>query len=133
MIEKRVPHNALVVVADGIGARFFRNTGYEGKISLVLEGSLAPANLDGEGPSGKRPPESSAQETDEATFAKQLAKELYRRAHKGEFAALVLIADPQTLGQIRPSLHKEVRDRLVTELGKTLTKASAEDIQKALH
>jgi hypothetical protein len=55
--------------------------------------------------------------TDEATFAKQLAKELYRRAHSGDFAALVLIADPQTLGQIRPTLHKEVQDRLVSEIG----------------
>ena len=73
---------------------------------------------------------SSNQETDEATFAKQLAKELYRRAHHGDFAALVLIADPQTLGQIRPSLHREVQDRLVTEIGKTLTKASISDIQK---
>ena len=67
---------------------------------------------------------SSDQETDEATFAKQLANELYRRVHSGNFAALVLIADPQTLGQVRPSLHKEVRDRLVSEMGKTLTKAS---------
>ena len=79
-----------------------------------------------------RPSEQSHQETDEATFAKQLAKELYRRAHSGDFAALVLIADPQTLGQIRPLLHKEVQERLTAELGKTLTKASIPDIQKAL-
>lgn len=133
MIEKRVPHNALIVVADGTGARFFRNSAQAGKISLSADGDFKPVHLFDDGPAGKRPPESSAQETDEATFAKQLAKELYRRAHSGDFAALVLIADPQTLGQIRPSLHKEVQDRLVTELGKTLTKASIADIQKALH
>jgi protein required for attachment to host cells len=133
MIEKKVPHNALIVVADGIGARFFRNTGQDGTIELTAEGDFKPTHLLDDGPAGKRPPESTAQETDEATFAKQLAKELYRRAHIGDFTALVLIADPQTLGQIRPSLHKEVRDRLVTELGKTLTKASVADIQKALH
>ncbi len=128
----KVPHNALVVVADGAGARFFRNSGQENNISLAADGELKPTNLHGEGPAGHRPPESSGQETNEATFAKQLAKELYRRAHAGDFAALVLIADPQTLGQIRPSLHKEVKDRLVSELGKTLTKASIKDIQKAL-
>ena len=76
---------------------------------------------------------SSSQETDEATFAKQLAKELYRRAHSGDFAALVLIADPQTLGQLRPTLHKEVQDRLLFEVGKTLTKASITEIQEALN
>jgi len=128
----KIPHNALVVVADGTGARFFRNVGHEGKISLSAEGEFKPTDLLNEGPAGKRPPESSIQETDEATFAKQLAKELYRRAHSGDFAALVLIADPQTLGQIRPTLHKEVQERLVSEVGKTLTKASIADIQRAL-
>jgi protein required for attachment to host cells len=129
----KIPDMALVVVADGTGARFFRNSGDESKVSLSVEGELKPTDLDDDGPAGKRPPESSKQETDEATFAKQLAKELYRRAHSGDFSALILIADPQTLGQLRPSLHKEVRDRLVAEVGKTLTKASIADIQKALY
>ena len=132
MSEGKIPHNALIVVADGTGARFFRNSGQENKVSLSADGEFKPTNLLNAGPAGKRPRESSGQETDEATFAKQLANELYRRAQSGSFAALVLIADPQTLGQIRPSLHKEVQDRLVSEIGKTLTKASVTDIQKAL-
>ncbi len=127
-----IPHNAFVVIADGTGARFFRNIGRDFKISLAADGELEPQNLLNDGPSGHRPPESSKQETDEATFAKQLAKELYRRAHSGGFEELVLIADPQTLGQIRPCLHKEVQSRLVREVAKTLTKASIADIQKAL-
>jgi len=127
-----MPHNALVVVADGTGARFFRNSGHGGNIELASEGEFKP-HLHNDGPSGRRPPESSNHETDEATFAKQLAHELYHRAHSGNFAALILIADPQTLGQIRPTLHKEVRDRVVSELHKTLTKASITDIQKALN
>ena len=132
MKADKIPNGALVVVADGTGARFFRNAGQENKISLTGEGEFNPANLNDEGASGMRPPESSSKETDEATFAKQLANELYRRAHSGDFAALVLIADPQTLGQIRPTLHKEVQDRLISEIGKTFTNASITDIQKAL-
>jgi protein required for attachment to host cells len=131
-INHKIPHNALIVVADGTGARYFRNGGQDFKVSLKADGEFKPSHLNDEGPSGHRPPESSKQETDEATFAKQLAHELYRRAHGGDFAALVLIADPQTLGQIRPVLHKEVQDRLVHELHKTLTKASIADIEKAL-
>ena len=131
-MNHKIPHNALIVVADGIGARFFRNGGQDFKVSLKADGEFKPSHLNDEGPSGHRPPESSKQETDEATFAKQLAHELYRRAHSGDFAALVLIADPQTLGQIRPVLHKEVQDRMVHELHKTLTKASIADIEKAL-
>ena len=132
MKADKIPHNALVVVADGAGARFFRNSAQEDKVSLKAEGEFKPNNLLDKGASGMRPAESSARETDEATFAKQLANELYRRAHNGEFAALVLIADPQTLGQIRPSLHKEVQERLISEIGKTFTNASIADIQKAL-
>ena len=131
MKADKIPNGALVVVADGTGARFFRNSGQD-HISLTAEGELEPTNLLGDGPSRMRPSESSAKETDEATFAKQLANELYRRAHSGDFGALVLIADPQTLGQIRPSLHKEVQLRLITEIGKTFTNASVADIQKAL-
>ena len=132
MTAGKIPHNALVVVADGAGARLFRNSGQENKVALTADGAFKPSHLLDDGPAGHRPPESSGQETNEATFAKQLAKELYRRAHSGDFTALVLIADPQTLGQIRPSLHKEVRDRLVAEVAKTLTKSSIADIQKAL-
>src|SRR5688572_13832865 len=82
MMADKIPHNALVVVADGTGARFFRNAGHGNQVSLAAAGELTPTNLLEEGPAGKRPPESSDQETDEATFAKQLAHELYRRAHR---------------------------------------------------
>jgi len=132
MKADEIPNGALVVVADGAGARFFRNTGQANKISLTAQGEFNPSNLLDEGASGMRPSDSSAKETDEATFAKQLAKELYRRAHSGDYAALVLIADPQTLGQMRPLLHKEVKDRMISEIGKTFTNASVADIQKAL-
>jgi len=131
-MARMIPENALIVVADGTGARFFRNTGSENRLSLSAIGELAPADLLNAGPAGNRPPESTSQETDEATFAKQLARELYRRVHSEKVPALVLIADPQTLGQIRPLLHKEVKDRLVAEVGKTLTKAPIPAIQKAL-
>ena len=127
-----IPHKALIVVADGTRARFFRNMGRETKIQLSAEGELKPAHLLNEGPARKRPKESSHQEKDEATFAKQVAQELYRRVQSRDFEALILIADPQTLGEIRPSLHKEVQSRLISEIAKTLTKASIADIQKAL-
>jgi protein required for attachment to host cells len=137
MMAENVPHKALVVVTDGAGARFFRNAGNAVNIELSAEGDFKPSNLLDDGPSGVRPSEQSPRETDEATFAKQLAKELYRRAHSGDFTALALISDPQTLGQIRPLLHpllhKEVQERLTAEVGKMLTKASILVIQKALH
>jgi protein required for attachment to host cells len=128
-----LPEKSFVVVADGAGARFFRLHGHDKKAALVSEGVYHPTHVsDGEGPSGKSPPERSGREASEAVFAKQLAQELYRRAHNGEFTALILIADPQTLGQIRPVLHKEVQSRIVRDIAKSLTKASQDDILKAI-
>lgn len=131
-MSKIRPDKSFIVVADGIGARFFRIPGHDDKMSLLAEGTLHPTNLESEGPSGKGQPERSRHENDEATFAKQLAHELYRRAHNNEFTSLILIADPQTLGQIRPLLHKEVVSRITREIAKTLTKASHEDILAAI-
>ncbi len=133
MSTKRIPHNAFIVVADGVGARFFRNSGKDFEIALVPDGDFKPSHLEDDGPSGHRPPESSDQDTDEATFAKQLAHELYRRVHAGGFDSLALIADPRTLGRIRPLLHKEVQDRVVSEIHKSMTKATLSDIQKSLN
>ena len=44
----------------------------------------------------------------------------------------MLVADPQTLGRMRPLLHKETSARLVRELPKTLTNSPLPDIERAL-
>ena len=132
MPDQALPQNTLVVVATGAEAKFFRNRGQSGKISLEADGGLTPQNLAEEGPSGKRPPESSPRETDEGTFSKQLADYLYREAHGGKFDNLALVANPDTLGELRRALHQAVTGKLVMELGKTLINASKEDIERSL-
>jgi protein required for attachment to host cells len=118
-----------VVVASGeIAKHFDRVSATEYKHLSDLE----PQNLDGEGPSGKRPPESSRQETDEATFAKQLAHDLYRQAYNKDFSKLVIVADPDTLGEMRPVLHEEVTKRLIAEIDKTLINAPTDEIMKVV-
>ena len=52
-----IPHNALVVVADGTGARFFRNAGHGNMVSLSADGEFNPTDLLNDGPAGKRPKE----------------------------------------------------------------------------
>lgn len=128
----RIPANALVVVADGTGARVFRNVGAEGTLSLQQQDLLTAQNVDDEGPSGSAPTEQSPQQTDEATFAKQLANRLNHGALTNAYAHLVLVADPQTLGQMRPQLHKETLQRMHAEVAKTLTNSPLDDIQRAL-
>jgi protein required for attachment to host cells len=65
-------------------------------------------------------------------FADELAGMLYERAHRGEFRRIVLAASPGVLGELRDKLHKEVKDRVVGEVDKTLTNHTIEDIEKVL-
>lgn len=128
----RIPAGAWVVVADGEGARVFRNVGDGSRLSLRQQDVLEGMNINDEGPSGVAPPEQTGQQIDEATFAKQLANRLNAGALANEYTHLVLVADPQTLGQMRPLLHKETLRRQVGELAKTLTNTPLEGIERAL-
>jgi protein required for attachment to host cells len=127
-----IPHNALIVVADGGGAKLLRNAGKPGAISLREERQLTPTNLDDDGPSGSRPEDQTQSQTDEATFAKQLSLLINKMKLNGEFDQLVLIADPQTLGQMRPILHKTVEAAMIRSLAKDYTNSSFEDIAEAI-
>lgn len=128
----KIPAGAWVVVADGERARVFRNAGDGNRLSLHQQDVLEAVNINDEGPSGIAPPEQTGQQTDEATFAKQLANRLNAGALADDYQHLVLVADPQTLGQMRPLLHKETLQRQVGELAKTLTTSPLKDIERAL-
>lgn len=127
----KIPAGTLVVVADGEGARVFRNVGNGNDLTLKQHDLLELMNMNDDGPSTS-PTEATGQQIDEATFAKQLALRLNDGALKGEYEHLVLIADPQTLGQMRPLLHKETQQRMLGEIAKTLTNSPLEDIERAL-
>jgi protein required for attachment to host cells len=127
-----IPNNALIVVADGAKALVLRNKGATGAaLELSEEGHIAP-DAGAQGPSGSRPAGQTPGETDEATFAKTVAQALNTLKQRNDFDALVLVADPQTLGQIRGALHKTVENAVVKSLSKDLTNHSMADIAKAL-
>lgn len=131
MVEA-VPDAALVVVADGGKAILFRAKSAADGLSLQEEGRLSPQSLDDDGPSGSRPEEQTSRQTDEATFAKQLAHRLYAMRHRGDFRSLVLPADPQTLGQLRGCMHKAVEVSLLRTVAKDLTNLPVPGITAAL-
>lgn len=128
-----IPKHTLVVVADGTGAQLYRSSLQGGNVSLTPEGEVTPQNLESTGPSGSRPPEQTSQQTDEAKFAKQLAHDLYDRLNNDEYRTLVLMADPQTLGQMRDVMHQEVNKCVVRSIDKTLTNSPLEDIEAQLN
>lgn len=122
------PEDTFVVVATGAVAKTFHvKSG-----SLEHDGDWTPGNLADQGPAGKSPSEQSPRDSMEATFSKIIAEKLYDLAHKGAFERLILVADPETLGEIRPLLHQEVSDKIVLEQAKTLINSPVEDIEKSL-
>jgi protein required for attachment to host cells len=126
------PAGTLVMVADGQKARLFRYVGDGQALQLRQEEMMDAQHLSLQGPSGVAPPEQTVEQTNEASFAMHVAHWLNHEALAGRYADLVLVADPQTLGQIRPQLHKETLGRLRKEIAKTLTNSPLEDITAAL-
>lgn len=120
-MAEAIPDSALVVVADGGKAILFRAKDAGGSVSLQEEQRLSPGNLASEGPSGSRPEEQTRRQTDEATFAKQVAQLLYAMHHRGDYSSLVLVADPQILGQLRGCMHRAVEASIVRTIAKDLT------------
>ncbi len=122
----------LVVVADGTSALIYRNSGHE-TISLELQDTITPQSLQNDGPAGSTPVEQSPQDRDEATFSKQLVHKLNAMALAHHLPdAVVIIADPTSLGHMRPLYHADLKRRIVRELPKTMVKSSAHDVAAAL-
>ena len=63
-------------------------------------------------------------------FAADLSDMLYDAAHKGEFKHLVLVAAPKILGHLRDDMHKEVTDKVVSEIPKNLANHPIPEIEK---
>ena len=133
-----------VLIADGEKALFLENRtdGEDPFLEVVRQeeqdnppaGEQA-ANRPGrmsDGPSGHR---SALDDTDwhelaKDRFASDLADILYKQAHSGKFDHIVLVAPPNTLGELRQQLHQEVSNKVVGEVPKTLTNHPIDEIEK---
>ncbi len=121
----------LVVVADGTSAVFWINHGE--KTDLQHSETLTARDVANDGPSGSTPSEQSIQDTSEATFVKHLVQKLNNMALQHKIAGdVIIIADPNSLGQMRPQYHAELSKRIVREVPKTLVKATKQELEKAL-
>ena len=76
--------------------------------------------------------ETDYHQQEEDRFAAETADMLKRRALANEFEALIIVAPPKTLGELRKHYHKEVSNRLAGELAKDLTGHPVPDIEQAL-
>lgn len=142
-----LPHNALVLVADGRKMLFFRNHGDENQIDLRTEAheerkdrkdrdikSDAPGTVQqsfGYGRSTYEEPDFQQQEEDR--WIKDAADELKSRVLRNDFDAVAIIAPPKALGLLKKSLHKEVEKRIVCTVNKEMSGRPIPDIEALLN
>ena len=131
----KVPHKALVALANGERFKLMRNVGqpFAPKLEEVEEYDLELTNFSAgvrhQDPAGQR---NGSTDIDELAHGAAIAEWLNKRALNGELEAVVIAADPKTLGQIRQHCHKELQSRIVGELAKDLTNQPVPAIERAL-
>lgn len=164
-----VPHDAMVVVADGRKMLMLRNQGdaaypnlqvvkkevhanpktsdqktdSSGSASSTQSGQGAPPAAQGGSmhargggaqfaPSRGTMGETDFHQLEEDRFAAEVAGMLKEAALRNDFEALIIVAPPKTLGELRKHYHGSVSDRLAGELAKDLTDHPVPEIEAAL-
>ena len=131
----RVPHLALVALANGEKFKLMRNVGqpFEPKLEAVsdldLEITNYSAGVRNQDHAGQR---SGSTDIDELAHGAAIAEWLNTQALRGGIDEVVIAADPKTLGQIRQHCHKELENRIVGEVAKDLTNVPVPAIEQAL-
>ena len=142
----QVPHNSVVLVADGEKMLFFRNAGDDEYLNLAVEAKEVqdnPATRDqktdeagrsfpSSGPGHHAYSETDFHQLEEDRFAAETAEMLKKRALRNEFDSLIVVAPPRTLGELRKHYHKEVEKRLTGEIAKDLTGHPVEEIERII-
>ncbi|MDO9222850.1 MAG: host attachment protein [Caulobacter sp.] len=127
-----IPTGALVAVVDGEKLAMFHNTGHE---TIVLAPAPLPKLEHAISGSGGHQSSSANPDNDtqaEDGFAGGVAAMLNRQALAGQFEALVVIAAPKTLGELRKHWHKALQAKLVGEIAKDLTGQTPAHIAAAI-
>ena len=131
----RIPHLALVALANGEKFKLMRNVGQpldpklEAVSDLDLELTNFSAGVRHQDPAGQR---NGSTDIDELAHGAAIAEWLNTQTLRGGIDQVVIAADPKTLGQIRQHCHKELESRIVGELAKDLINSPMPDIEQAL-
>jgi protein required for attachment to host cells len=131
----KIPHQALVALANGERFVLMRNVGqaFEPKLERVDEYDLELTNFSAgvrhQDPAGQR---NGSTDIDELAHGAAVAEWLNTQTLRGGIEQVVIAADPKTLGQIRQHCHKELASRIVGEVAKDLINQPLQAIEQAL-
>lgn len=130
----QLPKGATVAVADGRKLQLFRNGGEGAAVKLS---ALPTAVVGGDNKGSGARHQSSAANPDESQveedgFAAAVAELLNKQVLGGKIDALLVIAAPRTLGELRRHYHKTLSARLLGEIAKDLAGQTTADIEAAI-
>jgi protein required for attachment to host cells len=144
MNKLRIPHDAFVFVGDGRKVLFLRNDGDEKFPNLKTErvfveenppsheqGTERPGRVSKGSQTGRR---SAVEPTDwhdieEHLFARKVAAAMEQVIRAGKVKALVVVAPPRTLAELRNAFHSDVKACIIAEINKDLTKHPIGEIE----
>jgi protein required for attachment to host cells len=142
-----IPHDALVFVGDGQKALFLRNAGDATLVNLTTERVFTDENPPTHDQCTDRPGrvfQSAAKnkrsgvettdwhELEKERFAKRVASASEQLVRAERIKAIVVVAPPRTLAELRNAFHADVKNRIVAEIDKDLTKLPVGEIEKHL-
>ena len=128
-----LPKGTTIAVADGEKLNLFRNAGDEAGLKLEplphksIEGNTATSG--GHQNSSGNP---DAGQAEEDGHAAGIVQYLNQQAMSGAIEALVVIAAPRALGEMRKHYHKTLTAVLKGEIAKELTGHSMADVEAAV-
>jgi len=141
----KLKNNTQVIIADSEKYLVLRNQGDEDIIDLRVVESQTRDNPPTHEQGTDRPdrlPTPNAQQSavenvdwhqlEKTQASKELASRLNDLEEHNKLTEIVFIADPATLGRVRPELSKALTARMICEIPKDLTHHTIPDIEKII-
>lgn len=147
MNKLEIPHDAFVFVGDGRKALFFRNAGDEKfpnfRVERVFVDDNPPTHEQGTDRPGRAFKRAGTNlrsgvgdtdwhELEEHRFAQRVAAAMEGLVRQRKVQALVVVAPPRALADLRLAFHSDVKKRIIAEINKDLTKHPVLEIEKHL-
>jgi protein required for attachment to host cells len=145
MTRPHIPHDSFIFVGDGRKALFLRNDGDEKFPNFVTERVFVDHNAATREQGTDRPGRGFASsggerrsamegtdwhELEEHRFTHRVTEALESLVRARGAPALVVVAPPRALADLRAAMHADVKARVVAEINKDLTKQPVWDIEK---